>query len=161
VWPWLVGAGVLALLATSSSKGATAPAYTSNTSQRNTSQRSASTSRAVATTGPSNVPLTAANIQKAAAVALAQETNVSNLETFGKALYIANYGSLGVPLIVKALRLSRQAVNVASILKVLNIYQGVATPAWLTADMQKWMGGTPAVTTSMPATKTTKKRTSG
>lgn len=137
MWPWLVGAGVLALLTVSSGKGS-APSYTT------TAPRGSTPARVVAS---SNVPLTAANIQKAASVALAHETSVSNLETFGKALYDANYPALGVPLIGKALKQQGHAISVAAILQVLNIYQGSSpVPPGLATEITQWMGGAATVT---------------
>ena len=87
MWPWLIGAGVLALLATSGKAVARPAAYASTTPH------------AAAST---NVPLTPANIQKAQSIALAHETSKANLVGFGNALIKYGYAALGYPLLNKA-----------------------------------------------------------
>ena len=93
MWPWLLGLGAIGLLAAGAGgkAGVRAPTSSSSVSHPYVSP---------------NVPLTAANIQKAAAYALAHETNAANLVAFGNALVLYGYPSLGNPLITKQQHLS-------------------------------------------------------
>lgn len=91
MWPWLAGAGVLALLAVSSSGKVVAR-----------TPLPAGASQAHPTTTSRNVPLTVANITAAQQVALAKETNITNLNSFGNALITYGYPTLGHPLLAKA-----------------------------------------------------------